>query len=59
MLEIIELIGRVVDLAGVSVMVIGILATTLLFPYQRLGSGVAAFDTYRQGIGRSILHRAS
>jgi uncharacterized membrane protein len=57
MLEILELIGRAVDAAGVAVMVLGIIMATVYFLNKRLRGGGPgeAYQNYRQGIGRAIL----
>jgi uncharacterized membrane protein len=53
--EWIELAGKVVDAAGVIVIVGGMLAVTLyLFARDRAGHDVGYHD-YRQGVGRAIL----
>jgi uncharacterized membrane protein len=57
MLEIIELVGQSVDVAGVVVMVLGMLMSTLYFlNNRRRGHNPAeAYQNYRHGIGRAIL----
>ena len=53
----IELVGRVVDVAGVGVIVIGILVATIRFllQTQRRESASSTFKSYRQGLGRALL----
>lgn len=57
MLEIIELVGQGVDVAGVAVMVLGMLVATLYFlnSRRRGKEPTAAYQNYRHGIGRAIL----
>ena len=57
MLEIIEFVGRAVDVAGVAVMVLGTLGATIYFLFNRWRGTqpIAAYQGYRQGIGRAIL----
>ena len=57
MLEIIELVGQGVDVAGVAVMVLGMIVATIYFLNSRRHGHdpVAAYQKYRHGIGRAIL----
>jgi uncharacterized membrane protein len=50
----IETIGSYVDIAGVAIMLIGLIAATLRFAFA-FRSGDAAFSPYRRDIGRAIL----
>ncbi len=54
----VEFIGKLVDWAGVGIIVGGIVAATILFLAQ-VGSGrqdrLIAYRSYRQGVGRAIL----
>ncbi|WP_159941095.1 MULTISPECIES: DUF1622 domain-containing protein [unclassified Nocardiopsis] len=55
--EIIEAVGTAVDVAGVGVIVVGALGSTVLF-VRRWMSGRdldAAYRPYRHGLGRAIL----
>jgi uncharacterized membrane protein len=52
--EIIEVIGEVVDAAGVALIVIGLLLATGRF-LARLGRSADAYRRYREGLGRSLL----
>lgn len=56
-LEIVELVGQGVDLAGVAVMVLGMIAATWYFlNNRRRGADPAeTYQNYRHGIGRAIL----
>ena len=53
----VEFVGKIVDWAGVGVIVIGIVIATVLFATQLARSGLAedAYRGYRQGVGRAIL----
>ncbi|HEU0087909.1 MAG TPA: DUF1622 domain-containing protein [Pseudonocardiaceae bacterium] len=54
--EIVETVGKVIDLVGVAVIVLGILITTVLFITRLHGRpGRDDYRGYRQGIGRTIL----
>ncbi len=57
MLEIIELVGQGVDVAGVVVMVLGLIVATLYFlnDRRRKNNFIETYQNYRQGIGRAIL----
>lgn len=53
----IELVGRIVDATGVSVIVVGILVATVRFliQTQRRERAGSTFKSYRQGLGRALL----
>ncbi len=53
----VERIGRIMEGAGVAVIVVGAAVATILFLYQmRRGGPVdAAYERYRRGLGRAIL----
>ncbi|MFC0624138.1 DUF1622 domain-containing protein [Kribbella deserti] len=56
--ELIEYVGKAMELAGVGVIVIGAAIATALFAYRsvrRLTDGQQAYRRYRQGLGRAIL----
>jgi uncharacterized membrane protein len=53
--EIMDVVGTVVDTAGVSVIVIGALIATIRFLFQRRGETSILFRLYRQDMGRAIL----
>lgn len=53
--EIIELIGQGVDSAGVVLIVIGLLLTTARFLTRARQDGTAAYQGYREGLGRTLL----
>lgn len=57
MLEIIELVGQSVDIAGVAVMVLGVIVATLYFLNNRRRGNdpIGAYQSYRHAIGRAIL----
>jgi uncharacterized membrane protein len=57
MLEIIEFVGQGVDLAGVVVMVLGTVVATIYYLTNRWRGtqSIAAYQGYRQGVGRAIL----
>jgi uncharacterized membrane protein len=53
--EMMELIGTLVDSAGVSIIVIGALVATAHFVARFRANFGAAYRSYRQGLGRAIL----
>jgi len=54
--EVIEVIGKAIELAGVTVTVLGILLATALFLWRiRRGWDLKWYRGYRQGVGRAIL----
>ncbi|MDX1990769.1 MAG: DUF1622 domain-containing protein [bacterium] len=55
--EIIEWVGQAVDVAGVSVIVLGILIASGLFLWRTLNRGKwpQTFSAYREGLGRALL----
>src|SRR3954447_17700474 len=53
--ELIELVGKVVDAAGVAVVVIGVLVATFLTLRVLLQRKDGAYESYRRLLGRSIL----
>ncbi|SBT42699.1 DUF1622 domain-containing protein [Micromonospora auratinigra] len=55
--EIIQLIGALLDLAGVLVIAVGIAGATVVFllRWWRTRQLVEHYRTYRQGVGRAIL----
>ena len=55
--QLIELVGRGVDLAGVAVIVIGAILATLFFldQWRRDRRLTPAYESYRQQLGRAIL----
>ena len=54
--EIVELVGSAVDLAGVAVIVVGIVVASVIFAARLRGRpGREDYRRYRQGIGRAIL----
>ena len=53
--EIIEIVGTVVETAGVAIMVIGATIATVRFLFRRHGDTVSAYRLCRQDIGRAIL----
>jgi uncharacterized membrane protein len=55
--DVVEVIGKTLDGAGVAVIVVGLLATTLLY-LKRLPQDAdreQAYRSYRQGVGKAIL----
>ena len=53
--QIVEDVGKGVDVAGITIILIGVLASSLQF-LRRLRNGVgAAYGLYRVGLGRAIL----
>lgn len=56
-LEAMEGVGQAVDIAGVIVMVLGLLLATVAFLARRWrgGDALASYHAYRQGVGRAIL----
>jgi len=57
MLETIELVGQGVDVAGVVVMVLGMLVATVSFlkGQRRANDPTETYQRYRHGLGRAIL----
>jgi uncharacterized membrane protein len=53
--EIVEIIGTVVETAGVAIMVIGATIATVRFLFRRHGNTVNAYRLCRQDMGRAIL----
>lgn len=55
--EIVDLVGRAVEIAGIAVIVGGIAAATVLAAvrYRRGVRGPQGFRQYRRGVGRAIL----
>ena len=55
--EIVETVGTVIDAAGIAVIVVGVLVTTVGYGRRGLrGDGFhGGYRAYRQGIGRAIL----
>jgi uncharacterized membrane protein len=53
--ELMELVGNVVDAAGVFVIVIGAAIATLRFLARGRADFGASYRAYRQGLGRAIL----
>lgn len=54
--EVIDLVGKAVEVAGVSVIVLGIVVTTVRFLWRlRAGRDRMGYRRYRQGVGRGIL----
>jgi len=53
--EIMELVGNVVDAAGVFVIVIGAIVATIRFLVRRGPDFGSSYRAYRQGLGRAIL----
>ena len=51
----IETVGKIIDVAGVAVIVLGIVLATFLLATRRRGTGEDAFRHFRQDIGRAIL----
>ena len=51
----VEAIGKGVDLAGITIILVGVLASSVQF-LRRLRNGVrSAYGLYRVGLGRAIL----
>lgn len=53
--QIMELVGSVVDAAGVFVIVIGAIVATIRFLARRGPDFGSSYRAYRQGLGRAIL----
>ena len=53
--EIIEIVGTVVETAGVAIMVIGATIATIRFLFWRKGNTIVAYRLCRQDMGRAIL----
>jgi uncharacterized membrane protein len=53
--EIIELVGKGVDAAGVGIVVAGVVVATALAVVMRLRRRQGAYESYRRLLGRSIL----
>ncbi|WP_312888128.1 DUF1622 domain-containing protein [Nonomuraea rhodomycinica] len=57
MKDVIEIIGEVMDFAGVLVIAVGVLAALVVFGvrYARTREVAGLYMTFRQGVGRAIL----
>jgi uncharacterized membrane protein len=53
--EAVELVGQAVDGAGVALIVIGLLLTTARFLWHFRRDASAAYQRYREGLGRTLL----
>ncbi|MBA2794840.1 MAG: DUF1622 domain-containing protein [Thermoleophilaceae bacterium] len=55
--EVIETVGKVMDGAGVAVIVVGVLAATVRYAgtMRRESGAEATYRSYRQGVGKAIL----
>ena len=55
--EAVEFVGKLVDWAGVAIIVGGIVVATALFLAHVVGreDGLGAYRSYRQGVGRAVL----
>jgi uncharacterized membrane protein len=53
--SIVEKTGRVIDAAGVVVIVCGVLVATALFLTTFRDEAASAYRSYRQGVGKAIL----
>lgn len=55
--DVIEIVGKSVDAAGVAIVVVGVLVATAVFAAHLRGDWSAedAYRGYRQGIGKAIL----
>lgn len=53
--ELVELTGQAVDVAGVALIVIGLVLTTLRFLGRSRGGAAGAYQRYREGLGRTLL----
>lgn len=55
--DVVESVGKAIDLAGVAVIVVAVAAATVLYIVQlgRRGDSLEAFRRYRRRVGRGIL----
>lgn len=53
--EVIEFVGQGVDIAGVVLIVLGLLLATGRFLLQAAGRNQDAYQRYREGLGRGLL----
>ena len=54
--DLIEVVGKTLDIAGVAVIVGGILVATIVYDHRlRHGEAREQYRQYRQGVGRAIL----
>jgi len=53
--EIIELIGQLVDIAGVSIIIVGIVSATAIFLNGLVRRKADAYPKYRRGLGQALL----
>lgn len=53
--ELVELIGQGVDVAGVALIAIGLILTTIRYLAQVRGQATRAYQHYREGLGRTLL----
>src|SRR5688500_6861678 len=52
---IVEMVGEVVDVAGVALIALGLVLTTGRYLAQVRGNRTAAYQRYREGLGRTLL----
>lgn len=52
---IVELVGEWVDVAGVILIALGLILTTVRFLVQFRANGTQAYERYREGLGRTLL----
>lgn len=53
--EVVELVGEGVDIAGVALIAIGLILTTVSYLARVRRSPTAAYQRYREGLGRTLL----
>ncbi len=53
--ELIELVGKIVDVGGVGIVVVGVVVATVLVLRMLLERQKGAYESYRRLLGRSIL----
>lgn len=53
--EVIELVGKGIDAAGVAVIVVGVVVASVLAVHRSVGRRPGTYGRYRQQLGRSIL----
>lgn len=53
--EAMDLVGEAVDVAGVALIVIGLVLTTVRYLANVRGAARAAYQRYREGLGRTLL----
>lgn len=51
----VEVVGKAIDIAGVGVIALGIIVTTIRYLISLRGERKEAYQSYRKGLGRTLL----